>query len=66
MTHVQTNSTPHEAVFLGMKVNTAASFVRLTLQPKGAGCKWKPQRYIQWSSVHAKYTKHFLMKGLAV
>ena len=66
MTHVKTNSAPHEAVFLGMKVNTSASSVRLSLQPKGAGWKWKPQRYIQWSSVHTKYTKNFLMKGLAV
>ena len=66
MTHVQINAAPHEAVFLGMKINTSGSFVRLSLQPKGAGWKWKPQRYIQWSSVHTKYTKNFLMKGLAV
>ena len=66
MTHVQTNPAPHEAVFLGMKVNTAGPFVRLSLHPKGAGWKWKPQRYIQWNSVHTPYTKNFLMKGLAV
>ena len=46
MEHRCTNDNPHEAVFLGMAINTNGDFVKLKLQPKGAGWKWTPQRYV--------------------
>ena len=66
MEHRRTNDNPKEAVFLGMSIDTNGDFVKLKLQPKGAGRKWTPQRYVEWSSVHTAATKKFLLKGLLV
>ena len=66
MEHRQTNDSHRQAVFLGMAIDTAGDFVKLKLQPKGAGWKWTPQRYVEWSSVHTKATKNHMLKGLLV
>ena len=66
MEYKQTNANSQIAVFLGMKIATAGDFVQLSLEPKGAGWKWKPQRYVEWSSIHTLDTKRMLMKGLLV
>jgi hypothetical protein len=66
MEHRCTNDSPHSAVFLGMSINTKGDFVQLRLHPKGAGWKWVPQRYVEWTSTHTSYTKKNLLKGLVV
>ena len=66
MEHRRTNDTPQQAVFLGMSIDTSGDFVKLKLQPKGAGWKWVPQRYVEWNSVHTDATKNHLLKGLLV
>ena len=66
MEHRRTNDSPHQAVFLGMSIDTSGDFVRLKNQPKGDGWKWTPQRYVEWTSVHTAATKKFLLKGLLV
>ena len=64
MEHKQTNQDSHTAVFLGMRICTKGDFVQLSLEPKGAGWRWTPQRYVEWNSTHTKGTKRMLMKGL--
>ena len=66
MEHKQTNERVDTAVFLGMRIMTSGDFVQLSHEPKGAGWKWKPQRYVEWSSIHTKDTKRMLLKGLLV
>lgn len=66
MEHKKTSDDPHSVVFLGMRITTAGDFVQLRMEPKGAGWRWKPQRYIEWSSIHTKDTKRMLFKGLLV
>ena len=66
MEHRQTNEDAHHAVFLGMAIDTSGDFVQLKMQPKGAGWKWVPQRYVEWTSVHTSATKNFMLKGLLV
>ena len=66
MEHRQTNDKATQAVFLGMLIDTSGDFVKLKLQPKGAGWKWVPQRYVEWTSVHTDATKNHLLKGLLV
>ena len=66
MEHKRTNEDCHSAVFLGMRVDTKGDFVKLSLEPKGAGWRWKPQRYVEWSSIHTRDTKRLLLKGLLV
>ena len=66
MEHKQTNDQPHTAVFLGMRITTSGDFVQLSHEPKGAGWKWKPQRYVEWASIHTKDTKRMILKGLLV
>ena len=66
MEHRRTNEKQHEAEFLGMLINTEGDSVKLRLKPKGAGWCWKPQRYVEWSSIHTSHTKKFLLKGLLV
>ena len=66
MEHRRTNDNPNHAIFLGMSIDTSGDFVKLKLQPKGAGWKWTPQRYVEWSSVHTAATKRYLLKGLLV
>lgn len=66
MEHRRTNDNPQQAVFLGMSIDTSGDFVKLKLQPKGAGWKWVPQRYVEWNSVHTDATKNHLLKGLLV
>ena len=52
MEHKKTNDSHMRAVFLGMSIDTSGDYVRLALEPKGVAWKWKPQRYLNWSSVH--------------
>jgi hypothetical protein len=66
MEHRRTSEDRRKAVFLGMSIDTSGDFIMLRMEPKGAGWKWKPQRYVDWSSVHTRATKKFLLKGLLV
>ena len=66
MEHRCTSEGRNKAVFLGMSIETSSDFVLLRMEPKGAGWKWKPQRYVEWSSVHTRASKKFLLKGLLV
>ena len=66
MEHRCTNDSPTHAVFLGMSISTSGDRLQLRLQPKGAGWKWQPQRYVEWTSVHTSFTKKYLLKGLLI
>lgn len=66
MEHKKTSENAHSVVFLGMRITTTGDYVQLTMEPKGAAWKWKPQRYVEWSSIHTKDTRRMLLKGLLV
>ena len=55
-----------QVVFLGMKVVSNSDGISLSVQPKGDGWAWLPQRFIDYSSCHTHYTKWYLFHGLLV
>ena len=58
MDHIDTTHTPgQKAVFLGMAIETSSAGLSLSVQPKGEGWKWIPQRFIDFGSCHTHYTK---------
>ena len=66
MEHHRTSTDHRSVVFLGMPISTSGDFVQLSMEPKGAGWRWKPQRYVEWTSIHTKGTKRMILKGLLV
>jgi len=55
-----------QVVMLGMKVVSEPNGITLSVQPKGDGWAWLPQRFIDFSSCHTHYTKWYLFHGLLV
>ena len=53
-------------VFLGMKILTNSDGIGTSVQPKGVGCKWIPQRLIEYNSCHTHYTQWYMLKGLLI
>ena len=73
MDHVDTTDSPYNVqnkssmtVFLGMKITTNADGIWTSVQPKGVGWKWIPQRCIEYGSCHTHYTKWYMLKGLLI
>ena len=73
MEHIETTekqATPADSrsqvVFLGMKIQSDPQGITLSVQPKGDGWAWLPQRFIEYSSCHTHYTKWYLFHGLLV
>ena len=53
-------------VFLSMKIITNTDGIWTSVQPKGVGWKWIPQRFIEYGSCHTPYTKWYMLKGLLI
>ena len=66
MSHTDTTDGPGTAVFLGMRINQQKDSLILSVQPKGAGWKWIPNRFLEYSSCHTHYTKQNVYKGLLI
>ena len=73
MAHKDTTDTPYNSrskssttVFLGMKILTNSDGIWTSVQPKGVGWKWIPQRFIEHNSCHTHYTKWYMLKGLLI
>ena len=67
MEHIDTTHTPgQKVVFLGMAAENTEHGMVLSVQPKGEGWKWIPQRFIDYSSCHTHHTKHNLFKGMVI
>ena len=73
MDHEDTTDSPYNVqtkssmtVFLGMKITTNADGIWTSVQPKGVGWKWIPQRFIEYGSCHTHYTKWYMLKGLLI
>ena len=67
MEHRDTTTVPGTEVgFLGMVIKRTARDIDMAVLEKGAGWQWKPQRYLEYSSIHTPWTKRFLMKGLLI
>ncbi len=73
MEHVETTEIRYspsdcksQVVFLGMKIVSNSEGISLSVQPKGDGWAWLPQRFIDYSSCHTHYTKWYLFHGLLV
>ena len=73
MDHVDTTDSPYNVqnkssmtVFLGMKITTNADGIWTSVQPKGVGWKWIPQRFMEYGSCHTHYTKWYMLKGLLI
>ena len=64
MTHSDTTEGQGKVVFLGMRIDVKKDSVTLSIQPKGAGWKWVPNRFLEYSSCHTQCTKNNVFKGL--
>ena len=63
MSHIDTTDVPYnpltqisESIFLGMRTIAHPSGIQLSVEPKGKGWRWIPQRFIEFSSCHTHYT----------
>ena len=73
MAHEDTTDYPYTlqkkssmAVFLGMMIISNHDGIWTSVQPKGVGWKWIPQRFIAYGSCHTHYTKWYMLKGLLI
>ena len=71
MSHVDTTDVPYssltqtsETVFLGMRAISDPRGIHLSVEPKGKGWRWIPQRFIEFSSCHTHYTREHMFLSL--
>jgi len=61
-----TKTKKSQATFLGMKILSSPDGIWTSVQPKGDGWAWLPQKFIEYSSCHTHYTKWYMLKGLLI
>lgn len=73
MSHVDTTDVPYssltqtsETVFLGMRTISNPNGIQLSVEPKGKGWRWIPQRFIEFSSCHTHYTREHMFLSLLI
>ena len=73
MSHLDTTDRPYdpltqtsESVFLGMRTISHPSGIQLSVEPKGKGWRWIPQRFIEFSSCHTHYTREHMFLSLLI
>ena len=60
------DSNHSQVVFLGMRIESKPEGIFTSVQPKGMGWSWLPNKFIEYSSCHTHYTKWYMLKGLLI
>ena len=73
MSHLDTADVPYDpltqtsdTVFLGMRTISHPSGIQLSVESKGKGWQWIPQRFIEFSSYHTHYTCEHMFLSLLI